>query len=311
MAVVVVGSANVDLVTNAPRFAAPGETLMGSRFEQLFGGKGANQAAAAALLGSRVRMVCKVGADSLGEATVKNFGSLGVDTSHVLKTSAAASGVAQITVDDAGENEIIIVSGANGLLSPGDVDAAAALRCFEGCGVVLTQLEVPLETTMRALERGRRAGAVTVFNAAPAPTAPLPDALFALCDVVCPNETETAILTGLSTETDELCVRAARAILDRGAGSVLLTLGERGCCLVRPGDAAPLWVGVPEASRGAVVDTTGAGDAFLGALAHGVASGQSLDAALPGAVQGRKRVIQCRFNVGFLEAISEKKASTL
>ncbi|KAH8057541.1 carbohydrate kinase [Aureococcus anophagefferens] len=216
MAVVVVGSANVDLVTCAPRFARPGETLLGSRFEQLFGGKGANQAVAAALLGSRVSMVAK------GRA-------------HAARGAAA--------------------------------------------------------TTM--LERGRQAGALTVFNAAPAPTEPLPDALFALCDVVCPNETETAILTGLKTNTDEECVVAARAILAKGAKNVVLTLGARGCCLVRAGET--VWVPVPAGfEAAAVADTTGAGDAFLGALAHGVAAGASL-ADAPGR---RRRGVAVRMILG-------------
>ena len=273
MAVVVVGSANVDLVTCAPRFARPGETLLGSRFEQLFGGKGANQAVAAALLGSRVSMVAKVGADSLGASTLGNFASFGVDAAHVGQTKTAASGIAHIVVDGAGENQIIIVAGANGELAPADVDEADA--AIAGAKVVLTQLEVPLATTMRALERGRKAGALTVFNAAPAPTEPLPDALFALCDVVCPNETETAILTGLKTGTDEECVVAARAILAKGAKNVVLTLGARGCCLVRAGET--VWVPVPAGFEAAdVADTTGAGDLF----AAGFLSGYCRDASL-------------------------------
>ena len=308
MAVVVVGSANVDLVTCAPRFARPGETLLGSRFEQLFGGKGANQAVAAALLGSRVSMVAKVGADSLGASTLGNFASFGVDAAHVAQTKSAASGVAHIVVDGAGENQIIIVAGANGELAPADVDKADA--AIAGARVVLTQLEVPVATTMRALERGRQAGALTVFNAAPAPTEPLPDALFALCDVVCPNETETAILTGLKTGTDEECVIAAKAILAKGAKNVVLTLGARGCCLVRAGET--VWVPVPAGfEAGAVADTTGAGDAFLGALAHGVAAGASLADALPGAVAVASRSVLKRGAQASYPALDELPAGTV
>lgn len=146
--VIVVGSANVDLVTNAPRFAGPGETLMGSSFEQLFGGKGANQAVAAALLGSSVSMVCKLGTDSLGSASLNNFRALGVDTSLVSQTSAAASGVAQITVDERGENQIIIVPGANARL--GEAEVLRAKEAFGAAKVVLTQLEVPVATTVAA-----------------------------------------------------------------------------------------------------------------------------------------------------------------
>lgn len=194
MGVVVVGSANVDLVTNAPRFAEPGETLMATQFEQLFGGKGANQAVAASLLGSSVFMVAKLGTDSLGEASIANFHSLGVDTSHVTTTGAAASGVAQITVAASGQNQILIVPGANGELCAADIDAAAP--AFAASRVLLTQLEVPVPATLAALKAGRAAGLTTVFNSAPAPTEPLPDELYPLCDVVCPNETETALLTG-------------------------------------------------------------------------------------------------------------------
>ncbi len=214
--VVVVGSANVDLVTNAPRMPVPGETLLGTRFEQLFGGKGANQAVAAALLGSSVTMVAKLGEDSLGEASMTNFKTLGVDASFISTTSDAASGVAQITVDASGQNEIVIVAGANGLLSPADVEAASP--AFERSSVLLTQLEVPLPTTIAALRAGRKAGLMTVFNSAPAPTEPLPDELYPLCDIICPNETETALLTGMPTNTLKECEAAARAIIAKVAG---------------------------------------------------------------------------------------------
>ena len=168
--VAVVGSTNNDLICSGPRLPLAGETIAHETFATCFGGKGANQAVAAALLGSRVSMVAKVGADSLGASTLGNFASFGVDAAHVGKTKTAASGIAHIVVDGAGENQIIIVAGANGELAPADVDKADA--AIAGAKVVLTQLEVPLATTMRALERGRRAGALTVFNAAPAPTEP-------------------------------------------------------------------------------------------------------------------------------------------
>ena len=291
--VIVVGSANVDLVTNAPRMPNPGETLHGTRFEQLFGGKGANQAVAAALLGSSVTMVAKLGEDSLGEASLANFRALGVDTSFISTTPDAASGVAAIVVDSSGQNEIVIVAGANGLLSA--MDIAAAGPAFERSGVLLTQLEVPLATTIAALRAGRRAGLMTVFNSAPAPSEPLPDELYMLCDVICPNETETALLTGMPTNTLEQCEAAAKAIIKKGAKSVVLTLGERGCMLVREGNVPALHVPVPEDMRDIkVLDTTGAGDGFLGALAHLVASGLPLVDALPGAVRVASISVQRR-----------------
>ena len=213
-------------------------------------------------------MVAKVGTDSLGESYLDNFRSHGVDTAHVGRTPEAATGVAQITVDDAGENVIIIVPGANGLLSAADV--AAAGGAFDGARVLLTQLEVPVPTTVAALRAGRAAGLLTVFNSAPAPTAPLPPELFTLCDVVCPNETEAALMTGMPTETLAEAEAAARRIIEMGAKSVVMTSGgSRGCMLVSPDAPKPLHVEVPPELRGAkVVDTTGAGDGFLGALAH-------------------------------------------
>ncbi|EOD26318.1 hypothetical protein EMIHUDRAFT_73582 [Emiliania huxleyi CCMP1516] len=302
MGVVVVGSANVDLVTNAPRFAEPGETLMATQFEQLFGGKGANQAVAASLLGSSVFMVAKLGTDSLGEASIANFHSLGVDTSHVTTTGAAASGVAQITVAASGQNQILIVPGANGELCAADIDAAAP--AFAASRVLLTQLEVPVPATLAALKAGRAAGLTTVFNSAPAPTEPLPDELYPLCDVVCPNETETALLTGetalarsMPTDTIEECEAAARAILAKGSGAVVMTLGGRGrrCMLVLPGQPATHVQVPPHLRAESVADTTGAGDGFLGALAHLMAScGKPLAEALPGAVHVASISVQRR-----------------
>lgn len=291
--VVVVGSANVDLVTNAPRMPQPGETLHGTRFDQLFGGKGANQAVAAALLGSSVTMVAKLGEDSLGESSFANFKALGVDTSFVTTTSDAASGIAAITVDANGQNEIIIVAGANGLLSAKDVQAAAP--AFSRSGVLLTQLEVPLATNIAALRAGRRAGLVTIFNSAPAPSEPLPDELYQLCDVICPNETETALLTGMPTDTLEQCEAAAKAIIAKGAKQVVLTLGSRGCMLVSGGGTPTVHVPVPDDMKNIkVLDTTGAGDGFLGALSHLVASGLSLADALAGAVRVASISVQRR-----------------
>ena len=279
MAVVVVGSANVDLVVNSPRFPKPGETLIGSRFEQLFGGKGANQAAAAALLGSPVRVVMRVGRDDLGQATRKNFERLGIDSKHVSDSKDAATGVALITVDANGENTIVVASGANAKLQPEDVST----EVFDGAAVVLTQLEVPVATNIAALRKAKAKKVLTVFNAAPAPTEPLPDELWALCDVLCPNEPELQLLTGRKVETDAEAEAACGELLKRGVGAVLLTRGRRGCLLVNA--QGSICVGVPEALRSTPVDTTGAGDAFLGALAHLIASGSTLEAALPGAVE--------------------------
>jgi len=222
-----------------------------------------------------------------------NFKTLGVDASFISTTSDAASGVAQITVDASGQNEIVIVAGANGLLSSEDVDAAAP--AFERSSVLLTQLEVPLPTTIAALRAGRKAGLMTVFNSAPAPTEPLPDELYPLCDIICPNETETALLTGMPTNTLKECEAAARAIIAKGAKQVVMTLGGRGCMLLTSANAPAVYVPVPDDMKGIqVADTTGAGDGFLGAFAHLVAHGLPLQEALKGAVRVASISVQRR-----------------
>ena len=200
--------------------------------------------------------------------------------------------MAQITVDANGQNQIIIVPGANAELCDADIKAAAP--AFASSRVLLTQLEIPLPTTLAALRAGRKAGLKTIFNSAPAPTEPLPEELYGLCDIVCPNETETALLTGMPTDTLEQCEAAARSILAKGTGAVVMTLGSRGCLLVEPGKPV-LHVGVPNALKAdRVVDTTGAGDGFLGALGHLMASGKSLADSLPGAVHVASISVQRR-----------------
>ena len=193
--VLVVGSANVDLVAYTPRFPVAGETLMGNSFEQLPGGKGANQAVSAAKLGSTTRFIAQIGEDSMGDGSLSGYEAVGIDTQHIFRTSEAATGVAVITVDaSSGNNQIIVCAGANGLLSPAHLDEAA--EAFAQSRVLLTQLEVPVETTIAALRKGREAGCLTVCNTAPAPDGGLPDELLALTDVLCPNESEAALLTG-------------------------------------------------------------------------------------------------------------------
>lgn len=270
--VVVVGSSNMDLVAYASRLPAAGETLMGERFQTGYGGKGANQAVAAARLGARVALVARVGDDVFGGDMLRNFAARGIDTAHVTVTPGISSGVAPISVDAKGRNAIIVVAGANGALRPADVDAAAGL--FSGAKVVLTQLEVPLDTTARALALGRASGAVTIFNPAPART-DVPAEVLASSDLVCPNETEAATLTGIAVEDDEAMLRAGRALLARGAKGVILTLGARGARYVGPTES---WaVSAPTVTA---VDTTGAGDCFLGALGYFLARGATLRDAM-------------------------------
>jgi ribokinase len=261
--VAVVGAANIDLISYVPRLPSIGETLHGGAFRMGYGGKGANQAVMAAKLGAEVTMVCKLGRDVFGEGTLENFRTLGVDTTHVTFTEDAFSGVAPIAVDAEGRNSIIIVTGANDLLSTDDLQRARP--AIAAADVLACQLELPVETSLAALRIAREEGVRTIVNPAPA-REQLPEGGSRLSDVLCPNEPETELLTGKPAGEE-----AARELLARGAKSVVLTLGERGCLVVE-GDAT---VEIPVAPVHAV-DTTGAGDAFVGALATFLAVGHSL-----------------------------------
>lgn len=264
----VVGACNIDLVSYVPRMPALGETLHGTRFQMGFGGKGANQAVMAAKLGAGVTMIAKLGRDVFGEDTRKNFERLGIDTRHVHFTDQAFSGVAPIAVDPDGRNSIIIVTGANDLLAPAEIEAARPE--IAAADVLVCQLEIPLEPNLAALRLARAAGVTTIFN--PAPARPeLPDDVYRLSDVFCPNETETQLLTGMPVGTLAEAESAARALLARGAGAVILTLGDRGSLVVTPDTAQH----VP-AQAVKAVDSTGAGDAYVGSLAYFLGLGQAL-----------------------------------
>jgi ribokinase len=263
MNVCVVGAANLDLISYVPRLPRLGETLHGTRFQMGYGGKGANQAVMAAKLGAAVTMICKLGRDAFGEGTLENFRNHGVDTSHVTFTGDAFSGVAPIAVDPEGRNAIIIVTGANDLLSVADLEDAHTT--ISRAGVVVAQLEIPVELTLAALRMARELGVRTIFNPAPA-REELPKELYRLSEVICPNESETELLTSMPAGEE-----AARELLARGAGAVVLTLGERGCLVVDGNETTLL-----PAPRVQAIDTTGAGDAFVGSLAVYVATGCTL-----------------------------------
>lgn len=266
--VCVVGAANIDLISYVPRLPELGETLHGTTFRMGYGGKGANQAVMAAKLGATVSMVTKLGRDTFGEGTLENFRTMGVDTRLVSFTEDAASGVAPIFVDPAGNNAIVIVTGANDLLTPDDIDGARP--AMADAGVVVCQLEIPLELTLTALRAAREEGTPTIMNPAPA-RADLPDELLQLSDVFCPNQGEAALITGRSTDSVDDAAQTAAVLLDRGAGAVVITLGADGCVV---GDRD----GIEHVAGVAVdtVDSTGAGDAFVGALAVFVARGDDL-----------------------------------
>lgn len=270
--IAVIGSNNVDLVTNVPRMPARGETLAGSRFATHFGGKGANQAVAAARLGSAVTMVTRVGDDGFGRDVLRNLGGHGIDLTHARVAPGTANGVASIFVDPSGENVIVIVAGANGTLSPADVDAAA--DDLARCDLILLQLEVPLETVYHAIKVAARLGVPAILN--PAPAAPGLD-LARLHGLAwfCPNETELALLAGLPVTTEDEIAAAARSLFAHGIGNVVVTLGARGARLVTAQGVTPI-PAIPVRP----VDTTGAGDAFIGAFAHFLAAGEAPEPAL-------------------------------
>ncbi len=268
------GSSNIDLIARVPRLPAPGETLIGSLFSMGFGGKGANQAVMAARLGAKVAVVTKVGKDIFGTDTLNNYKAQGIDTTFVMVDEERFSGVAPITVDDhTGQNSIVIVPGANDGLSPADARAAAS--AIQNAQILICQLEIPLETTLEAFRIAKEAGTVrTILN--PAPAQALPDELLRLTDIIAPNETETALLTGLPVQSDAQAVEAARALRARGPGTVILTLGARGALFIE-GEGDPVFVAAQQVQA---VDSTGAGDAFVGSLAYFLGSGQPMRAAV-------------------------------
>jgi ribokinase len=279
--VCVIGAANIDLISYVPRLPTMGETLHGSAFHLGYGGKGANQAVMGAKLGAHVTMVTKVGRDVFGDGTIANFHHWGIDTAHVGVTDDAFSGVAPIMVDDDGHNSIVIVTGANDLLTADELEQARP--AIAAAGVVVCQLELPVDTTLRGLRIAREEGVRTVLNPAPAKN-DLPTQLWELADVLCPNEGEAALLSGRSDPA-----AAARELLDRGTGSVVITLGENGC-LVADSDGAQHIKGVPADA----VDTTGAGDSFVGALSYFLAAGFPLERSAERATVIAARSVQAR-----------------
>jgi len=269
--VTVVGSLNMDLVVRAPRIPQPGETIIGGDFRQVPGGKGANQAVAAARLGARVSMVGRLGRDAFGQALLEGLAGDGVDHTFVIRDEEAATGVALIVVDDGGQNSIVVASGANARLSVGDVEAAQA--AIVEADVLLLQLESPLEAVFRTAEMAHARGVTVVLN--PAPARSLPASLLAMVDVLIPNESETALLTEMPVTDRVQAEAAAAALLEMGVGAVILTLGERGALLAQPKGVTH----VPPFEV-APVDTTAAGDAFVGGLATALAEGKSLARAV-------------------------------
>jgi ribokinase len=256
--IAVVGSANIDLTTFTDRFPKPGETIFGDHFDLGFGGKGANQAVAARLCGAEVAMVARVGADLFGPATIANFQAVGIDTTHVRVVDGVSSGVAPIFVESGGQNRILVVKGANDRLMPADVDAAAP--ALERADCIVLQFEIPFETVAHTVRFARSKGIRCIVNPAPA----LPVALdeIAAADYFVPNETEAETLTGMHVGDEAQARACADHLRRRGFTRVIITLGARGALLATPGGTE-----LVPAFEVRSVDSTGAGDAFIGSFA--------------------------------------------
>jgi ribokinase len=278
--IVVIGSLNMDFVLAVDRMPLPGETILGRNFRVIPGGKGANQAYAAAKLagsgstsGTIVRMLGRVGADSFGNALKANLASVGVDVSPVLETDSEATGVACIHVDAAGQNSITVAPGANGVLSAGDIDSQR--WALAGASCVLLQLEVPIEAVAEGLREARRVGATCILD--PAPARALPKEILQLVDIATPNENEACVLAGLPPKrvNPADAIALGHKIRELGVRSVVVKLGDQGCVYCGPDRtfAAPPF---PVHA----VDSTAAGDTFNGALAVSLAEGAEMEDAL-------------------------------
>ena len=295
-AVLVVGSYNTGLVTVGSRIPAVGETVVHDRFVQMHGGKGSNQAVAAARLGAPVRMIARVGDDAFGAQALALYDREGIDRRGVAVVVGEHTGVGVVLVDSQGRNAITVVAGANGRLDPAAIAGHAAL--FDGCAVLVVQLETPVETVQAAVDFARQRGMIVIFN--PAPARVIEDCLLAACDLVTPNETEAESLTGIRISGVEAAMAAGADLRRRGAKRAIITMAERGSVLV---DETGGWH--HPAPMVQAVDTTGAGDAYNGALAAALARGDDLRLAVrfatrvaawkvqyPGAIEGLPRADQ-------------------
>lgn len=272
MSVIVFGSINMDLVVRSPRLPIPGETLTGYDFSAVPGGKGANQAVAAARLGLPTQMVGRVGSDSFGRELLAHLGWAGVKRDRLHIDPSAHSGVAMIAVSDQAENHIIVVPGANGHVGSEDIERLKEL--LSSAKVLLLQLEIPLPAVMQAAAAAREMGVQVILDPAPAQTN-LPAELYTLIDIITPNQIEAGQLVGFPVPNTEMAAEAALVLRDRGVKTVIIKMGERGALCISPDERF-----VRPAFAANAIDTVAAGDAFNGALGAALAEGRSLQQAV-------------------------------
>jgi ribokinase len=279
MSIVVLGACFLDYVGYVERLPAAGETIAAKQFAKGFGGKGANQAVMAGRLGGDVRMVSVVGDDGDGENYIQNFKSNGIDTAFVSKVPGASTGLAMIAVSDKAENDIVICRNATDAMTPSYLVAkyGAEAPFLKGCKIFITQNEVPLETTLHLLKRAHELGITTIFNSAPAPKKSEVQSVLAYAKymtIFSPNETEAELITGVAVKDVKSAAKAIAVLHKAGVKKVVLTLGSNGCLVSETGKEKDM-VHLP-AQKVKAIDTTGAGDCFIGSMAYFMTKGDSL-----------------------------------